>query len=303
MISELDRASVTQLTPKRLARPALPQCGEARGVQRDESTCDPRDGRPCCGRRAAAAQATHSHFVRRARSRVPRPVLSWNMCGGPTLAKLTRMGRDDSLHEGLARRSAGAALGVFGPVLEDLWKGAAEERRRRSSVALKAAEDTYGASREEIAEHIKLNAAAVPLLVRFLSAAGENGFDDVLEMIGRTLGEALRALDDGDQDRFSEMELLLRSLEDLTPDHVHVLRVYLAMKDADDQYVIDNSGVSRRVFPLILADLIGSGLVRQKSGFGGGSYSVTEAAELVVAAAETIIPARIAGLSVVRQQD
>lgn len=138
------------------------------------------------------------------------------------------------------------------------------ERARRCSVALAAAEATYGASREEIADHI----GAVPLMTRFLFAEGEAGHDETLTMIGNTFATGLRSLERGDDGAYADHEMLLRCLQNLTPGHIRVLLVYKSLSTADDLYVSSNAPVSRQIQDVIVADLIRNGLIKQVSAFG-----------------------------------
>lgn len=193
------------------------------------------------------------------------------------------MGEEVDRFPNLGPRILGAAigslpgLGALSPVLEDLATQAILERARRCSIALTAAERAYGASREDIADHIRENPGAVPLMTRFLFAAGEAGHDEILSMIGNTFAAGLKSLEQGDEVAYADHEVLLRAIENLTPDHVGVLLVYQAMSTADDVYVRSNAPVSLQIQDVIVADLIRNGLIKQVSAFGQLNHEVTSA--------------------------
>jgi hypothetical protein len=114
-------------------------------------------------------------------------------------------------------------------------------------------------------------------MTRFLFAAGEAGHDEILEMIGNTFAKGLRALERGDDRAYANHEVLLRSLQNLTPDHIRVLLVYKALRTADDLYVSTNAPISPQIQDVVVADLVRNGLIKQVSAFGQLNHEVTPA--------------------------
>lgn len=94
------------------------------------------------------------------------------------------------------------------------------EWTRNRSVALRAAEETSGLTREDLCEQISEDPNLVPLLTRLLHAAGQNGHDRTLRAMGLAFGDAIR-----DRGRIDECEAILTSLADLGSTHVQVLEL------------------------------------------------------------------------------
>ncbi len=133
----------------------------------------------------------------------------------------------DPTNQGKVARYLGAAAGlvpVVGPIAQEFTESATQavlaEHARARSVALRAAEESSGLTREEISDLLVQKPAVVPLVTRVLFLAGMNGHDEILEMLGGVLGSILLAPDDTE-----EAELILAGIADLKRIHLQVLRV------------------------------------------------------------------------------
>lgn len=177
-----------------------------------------------------------------------------------------------------------ATLVVFGRLMVD-------EHERRVSKALAAAESLTGLTREAIADWVTDTPEAVPLLVRVLQAAGNNGNDRTLEMLGEALGRA----HEHPQQRARE-ELIALAIDGLTQEHLDVLAACGtdAIPTAEVVKLLDGR-VSATVVPMALNQMVPRGLFVGPYGrYGGGEY--WELSELGVAvrdAATVAYPRRV----------
>lgn len=173
---------------------------------------------------------------------------------------------------------AGSIPGV-GAAAEALVRKVRQEHQRRRSIALRAAEDASGLTREEIAEAIAKEPRLVPLVTRVLYAAGMNGHDATLKAMGAALGQAV-----GRPDAIDEAELILTALADLTDNHARTL--LLLSKDPPElsgtarvwtvELLERKSDLAPRATSLCLAALVARGLAAVTTGFGGGNvYGIT----------------------------
>jgi hypothetical protein len=185
--------------------------------------------------------------------------------------------RDEHLADEVAAAGAemipvvGSIAGVF---TKRTFAKMREERERRVSVALSAAERIAGMSREELGDAIEEDPDLVPLVTRILFAAGMNGYNRALSAMGRALGDAVR-----DRERLGEAELILTALVDLGEAHIRVLQTVASPADEptwgvmkSTPHIMELSGLSRRVVGLCLASLISRGLVTLVA----GQHSVSE---------------------------
>lgn len=111
-------------------------------------------------------------------------------------------------------------LGAVDPLVQLLVKPLSEEIQRRRSIALRAAEDLSGLSREELADRIEAVPEGVDRLVRVLYAAGMTGYDDALKMMGQSLSRRLAATDARQQ---AKEDAMLSVLDGIEPRHVQML--------------------------------------------------------------------------------
>lgn len=68
-----------------------------------------------------------------------------------------------------------------------------QEWSRNHSIALEAAEDASGLTREQLADLLAEDAAFVPLSVRLLYAAGISGYEPTLRAMGAIFGQPPRS--------------------------------------------------------------------------------------------------------------
>lgn len=90
----------------------------------------------------------------------------------------------------LLASGADALVPGAGPVLRRGLRAVSQEWSRNHSMALEAAEDASGLTREQLADLLAEDAAFVPLSVRLLYAAGINGYEPTLRAVGAIFGQA-----------------------------------------------------------------------------------------------------------------
>ena len=209
---------------------------------------------------------------------------------------------EENLLADVVESAVGALPGPFAllaPFAERLTRKVQAERKRNTSVALRAAEWVSGKSREDLAEEIADRPELVPLLTRLLHAAGMNGHDDVLEALGTAFGDAVK-----EPSKVGEAELILEVLEGLTADHIRVLRVLItAPQDARDRgwraSEIAGHEMSLNTALICVATLGARGLAQELQGFGGtpGLYGITDTGLIVLDAVDEARRAREADKS------
>jgi hypothetical protein len=208
------------------------------------------------------------------------------------------------LEIGLLAVAGLAGVPFLEPALSRLVDPLVAEQARRQSKALKAAEQLSGLSREQLADRISANPKSIQILTRFLFAAGQNGHDEILEMIGRSLVRNLEALEADKADQLLEEEMILLALQDLTPLHVSVMlaireiaqppagREELGAHLARETAVITVADLSPRIARFLFASLEASGLVAHPNVFGDDEdsnfYGLSELGELVLSAAAQV---------------
>jgi hypothetical protein len=181
----------------------------------------------------------------------------------------------DELVAGMVELVPGGSL-VSGPIAK-LTKAARREHGRRRSVAIAAAVELSGlGSAEDLAEAVADDPDLIPLLTRVLYAAGMNGYDEVLEILGAALGSAV-----ADRDRVDEVSMILASLENLTRLHIQVLgaatiRVRQVPDTFDLAELLDYAeGIPEEHVKTALAGLVANGLVETVSLYGALGWRVT----------------------------
>lgn len=187
-------------------------------------------------------------------------------------------------------------LGIGTDPVARLTATARAELARTRSVALGAAEDLTGMTREELGDRIAANPRLVPIAVRVLWQAGMTGQDEVLEALGAVLGDA--AADPGKAD---EAEVLLLGIEAIRRQHIALLRVMAgtprwksedpepyadlqpaevtALDEAERwnvEALAEAAGVTEDEAALTATGLANAGFARALSAFGGTGYQVTE---------------------------
>jgi hypothetical protein len=169
------------------------------------------------------------------------------------------------------------------PGLERLSQKMREETARRRSVALRAAESLAGCSREDLADQITADPRLVPLLTRVLFAAGMNGHDETLGLMGASLGLAIST-----RERLDEAELVLDAIERLGELELSVLTAVVDQRNQgkDAFTALDIQEVAQptpgRLARLALSGLLAKGLMEATSGFGALVYELTPTGETVL---------------------
>lgn len=102
--------------------------------------------------------------------------------------------------------------------LGPLVRAVQDERSRRISLALKAAEQASNRSREDLETWAQSTPETLSLTVRVLLAAGSSGNDDTLRILGGLLAEAADY-----PERSSEQEIIVAALDGLTREQLIVL--------------------------------------------------------------------------------
>jgi hypothetical protein len=128
----------------------------------------------------------------------------------------------------ISAATSAAGLGVLDPLLQLVVEPLGVEMARRRSVALRAAESLAGCSREELADRLQSDPASVDRLVRLLYAAGMNGNDELLAMMGESLVRGLLASERADAPALAEEEAILDSISLLAPRHIKMLTIVRA---------------------------------------------------------------------------
>ena len=111
----------------------------------------------------------------------------------------------------------GALLGVL---LDRATRAVQSEWRRNLSVSIRIATTHAGMDRADLDELLEREPRLVPLFVRVLYAAGMNGCDKTLKLLGGFLGEAL-----ADTSQIDDVSLMLSAVENMTEHHVKVLEI------------------------------------------------------------------------------
>src|SRR3954447_26511649 len=107
-------------------------------------------------------------------ARRPRPAPSL------TTGRLDRANPEHGMLQDVAAGVADSLLPGAGPLVSRLLGKVAEEWQRNGSVAMRAAEQASGQSREDLLETLAESPRLLSLATRLLIAAGTNGYDPVL---------------------------------------------------------------------------------------------------------------------------
>lgn len=129
---------------------------------------------------------------------------------------------DDELLPDLASAAVESLPGgaFIGVLVERGARALQVEWRRNLSTAIRVATDQAGLSREDLSELIEREPRLVPLFVRVLYAAGMNGHDKTLKLLGGFLGQAL-----ADTTQIDDVSLMLSAVENMAEHHIKVLEI------------------------------------------------------------------------------
>ena len=181
----------------------------------------------------------------------------------------------------------GAFLGVL---LDRATRAVQAEWRRNLSTAIKIATHQAGLSREDLDELIERE----PRLVRVLYAAGKNGHDKTLKLLGGFLGQAL-----ADTSRIDDVALMLSAIENLSEHHIKVLEIvetpvssHASLSGTPSTHwttglLVQVSGMRRELSLVAAQGLINAGLVSDVGIDGGGvTYGDLEAGGTILQVTE-----------------
>lgn len=169
----------------------------------------------------------------------------------------------------------GAILGVL---VDRAARAVQSEWRRNQSTAIRVATARAGLSREDLAELLEREPRLSPLLIRVLFAAGTNGHDKTLKLLGGFLGEALT-----DTTRIDDVSLILSVIEDLSEHHIKVLEIVESPLNSHDVateasatrwttgLVVRVAGMRRELALVATQGLLNAGLVSNDGIDGGGA--------------------------------
>lgn len=96
-------------------------------------------------------------------------------------------------------------------------------------MTIELATQRAGISREDLAERLERDPQLVPLFVRVLYAAGMNGHDRTLRLLGGFLGDAL-----SDVSQVDDVSLMLAAVENLSEHHIKVLELAASSLSSHD---------------------------------------------------------------------
>lgn len=163
-------------------------------------------------------------------------------------------------------------VGVPSETLRLFEVAARKERARRVSVALRAAEDLTGRSRETLALAVSDSPQMLSLTIRVLLAAGNSGNDAVLQMLGQSLGRAYKT-----ESATGEQELLVSAIEGLTQEQLIVLAACDSKPRPMDEVVERCAGkLSPELVEMATMSLVPRGMFDNPFGrFGGAFYPLS----------------------------
>jgi hypothetical protein len=186
---------------------------------------------------------------------------------------------DDLLPELAAAAVESLPGGAFLGVLFDRATRAVQvEWRRNLSTAISIATDVAGLSREDLDELLELEPQLVPLFVRVLYAAGMNGHDKTLKLLGGFLGQAL-----ADTSHIDDVSLMLSAVENMTEHHIKVLEIVespvgahkIAAETSGTHWttglLVQVSGMRRELTLVAAQGLMNAGFVSDEGIDGGGA--------------------------------
>lgn len=185
-----------------------------------------------------------------------------------------------------------SVVGIPTETVRAFAHAAREEHARRVSLALNAAEELTGRSRESLALTATNSPELLSLTVRVLLAAGNSGNDAVLSMLGQLLGRACEASSLG-----GEQELLVAAIEGLTREQL----VVLAACDGKPRTLSDlkercAGKLSPELVEIAAMALVPRGMFDNPFGrYGGTFYTLNELGSAVRDAAVAAYPTSLNG--------
>lgn len=189
---------------------------------------------------------------------------------------------DDSALPDLAEAIASLLPGgaILGVGFNRITRAMLDEKRRRESAAIAAAEIISGLDRFELAERVADTPELVPLAARTLFLAGMTSQDQALTALGATLGAAIIAPSEQEK-----AELIVEAVQGLTPTHVRILQTLNGRAVHADgtpsawhlQSLADAMNLPIGDFEAHLASCTSRGFVRLLSLYGGPmGYELTQ---------------------------
>lgn len=179
----------------------------------------------------------------------------------------------------------GAFLGVL---VERGARALQVEWRRNLSTAIRVATDQAGLSREDLGELIEHEPRLIPLFIRVLYAAGMNGQDKTLKLLGGFLGQAL-----ADTTQIDDVSLMLSAVENMSEHHIKVLEIvespissHPAIADTRGTHwttglLVAVSGMRRELTLVAAQGLMNAGFVSDQ-GLDGGSVGGLETGGTII---------------------
>jgi hypothetical protein len=196
----------------------------------------------------------------------------------------------------LAPEAISALLQV--PLVGPMLKLVETEALQRRSVALAAAEKLSGSSREELAARIARAPRSVDRLIRLLHAAGLNGDDQTLQMMGAVLAEGLGAEEGGERELEDEDDRVVDGLATLQQRHVRMLGLIQLEPGIDNTQLRDRLGDRDAFTDQTAAQLLERAYVENPYGrFVGDNgeerfYWISRLGEIVIRLAEHVSSAQ-----------
>lgn len=198
---------------------------------------------------------------------------------------------------GTAIAADAAMSSVSGVPVGFLAKGVKRIWQRKFSVALSVAAAHSGKSPRGFKKWLKTDPVAVPLYLTVLWAAGMNGHEETLRAMGAALGRAAYARAERDKQTFDRVELALRMMKDLLPQHFDVLvfmqgnsmkaarleagtAIHVTVSDVEN-----GVGLTEDLAHQCLINLEAAGLVQSVALFDGQGFQLSPLAPHVIIAA------------------
>lgn len=209
---------------------------------------------------------------------------------------------DDSLVVGTFAGAVSAIpfLGPFiAPAALRVGEQVHKELERNFSTSMRAAEHASGMKREDLAEAIEATPELVPLYIRFLHAAAQNGSNKVLVALGTTFGRAAAAAARGDIDQVEGIAAALKAIDGMSSTHFVVLeRLTIPMVGPDrndknelnyfPEHIATSCAISDDLAAMCLVSLAAAGFATTLGLLDGIGYSATALGRAALQAIETV---------------
>ncbi|MBC9225169.1 hypothetical protein GL325_02415 [Aeromicrobium sp. 636] len=191
------------------------------------------------------------------------------------------------LGKDLVSEAASSAVPGMGALVGRLWEGMTREWETNRSIALRAAQEISGLSREDLAERIDSYPELVPALTRVLWEAAMTGRTKLLESMGAVFGAAI-----DDLEHLPDYEMVLTGLSSLTGTDILVLKEardrHVFHQQTDDEItaesneaatvlgIADRLNLAKASVAFGLRRLENQGFVSSMSVLGGTRFTITE---------------------------